>query len=118
MNLRDSVLFVIDSDPRINSRPAEAIRMAAGIAAWKKVRVELYLRGPALLLLGDQAEELVDGDLLGQFFPIIREGGKPVWVQLDSTMLTQLDHAPVRYEAITDQALAVRASQVAYTMRF
>ena len=48
---KPSILFVIDADPRTSGRPAEAIRIAAGVAVWRKVNVSVYLRKAAALIL-------------------------------------------------------------------
>ena len=53
-------LVVIETDPRSSARPAEGIRIAAGIGAWKKTDVTLLLRGPAAYSLQEFADELVD----------------------------------------------------------
>ena len=53
-------LFVITSDPRTSHRPAEAIRIAAGVGAWNKVDVSLYLHGEARRLMDDTPGEWVD----------------------------------------------------------
>jgi hypothetical protein len=69
------VLFVIDSDPRRSGRPAEAVRIAAGIAAWKQAEVSLYFRGEAGRALTDEAESLRDGDTFARYLPVLREAG-------------------------------------------
>ena len=56
-------LVIIETDPRTSARPAEAIRIAAGIGAWKKTDVTLLFRGPvAGYSLQEYADELVDED--------------------------------------------------------
>jgi hypothetical protein len=67
------VLFIIESDPRVSHRPAEAVRIAAGVAVWKQVEMSLYFRGSAALALGENADELVDGDYFRRFLPLLRE---------------------------------------------
>jgi len=67
------VLFIIDSDPRLSHRPAEAVRIAAGIAVWKQVELSLYFRGASQLALTDEAETLVNGDHFTRYLPLLRE---------------------------------------------
>lgn len=74
-------LFVITSDPRTSHRPAEAIRIAAGVAAWKKVQVDVCLMGAAARVLEESVDELVDADHLTRYLPLLRESGGEVFVQ-------------------------------------
>lgn len=74
---RPSVLFLLGSDPRSSARPAEAIRVAAGVAAWKKVDVTVYLRGPAVLALGEWLDELRDEDNYSRYLPFPRGRAAP-----------------------------------------
>ena len=73
--MRARILFIITADPRTSPRPAEAVRTAAGIAAWQQVEVSVYFRGPAALALGEDAEFLADGDQFLHCLPILREAG-------------------------------------------
>ena len=41
--MKPKLLLLVTSDPRTSARPAEAVRIAAGIGAWKKADVTLYL---------------------------------------------------------------------------
>ena len=63
-------LFVIASDPRTSHRPAEAVRIAAGVAAWKKVDVSLYLYGEAARILEDTAGDFVDEEHIERYLPM------------------------------------------------
>jgi hypothetical protein len=64
-------LFVIASDPRTSHRPAEAVRIAAGVAAWKKVDVSLYLHGEAALILDETAGSFVDEEHIERYLPML-----------------------------------------------
>ena len=64
-------LFVIASDPRTSHRPAEAIRIAAGVSAWKKVDVSLYLHGEAARMLDDAAGDFVDEEHIERYLPML-----------------------------------------------
>src|SRR5271166_1671385 len=101
-----SALFFIESDPRRSGRPAEAVRIAAGVGAWRKVEVAVYLRESAALVLGDEAEGLVDGEYYAQYLPILRELGRPVYVQKGAAALDQLGQAALPFEEISDEQLA------------
>ena len=96
------VLFIIDSDPRSSHRPAEAVRIAAGIAVWKQVEVSLYFRGPAQLALTEEAETLVNGDHFTRFLPLLREADAPL----------------LSSEQTTEDELAAWAAKQTTAMRF
>ena len=71
-------LVIIETDPRTSPRPAEAIRIAAGIGAWKKTDVTLLLRGPvAGYSLQEYADELVDEDNFTRYLPLVAEQPRP-----------------------------------------
>ncbi|HKQ38652.1 MAG TPA: hypothetical protein VJ063_11280 [Verrucomicrobiae bacterium] len=72
-------LFVIASDPRTSPRPAEAVRIAAGVATWKKVDVSLYLHGEAARILDDAAGEFVDEEHIERYLPMIDQ--KKIYVK-------------------------------------
>jgi hypothetical protein len=49
--VKKKALIVADSDPRRSAKPAEALRVAAGLAAWPANEITLCLIGPAAELL-------------------------------------------------------------------
>jgi hypothetical protein len=74
-----TLLIRISDDPRRCPRPAEAVRIAAGLGAWKKVRVDLSFEGPALECLSEFPEDLEGGDLLVQYLPAIAKHGGTIY---------------------------------------
>ena len=64
-------LFVIASDPRTSHRPAEAVRIAAGVGAWKKIDVSLYLHGEAMRILDEAAGDFVDEEHVERYLPLV-----------------------------------------------
>lgn len=64
-------LFVIASDPHTSPRPAEAVRIAAGVVTWKKVDVSLYLHGPAKRLMDGAVGDFVDEEHIERYLPMI-----------------------------------------------
>jgi hypothetical protein len=113
-----SALFIIESDPRRDGRPAEAVRIAAGVGAWKKVEVAVYLRGAAVLLLGENAEALVDGENYTRYLPLLRELNRKVCVQQGAAALGQLGQAALPFEEISDAQLAAMAAGRDCVLRF
>lgn len=115
---RPLVLFLVSSDPRETHRPAEAIRVAAGLGAWKKADVRVYLRGPAIRALGEWVDDLKMEDDFTRYLPIIRDWGHPVWVQSGAPEIGELGEATAPYEEISDLELANRCSQATSILRF
>ena len=111
------VLLIVTGDPRLSPRPAEAIRIAAGVGVWQKADITLYLRDAAVLALSESAEEFVDEDHYTRYLPMLGSPGHPVYVQRGAAQLDQLGAAPVRFEEIDDAqlaALAARSDSVAH----
>ena len=116
MNAR--ALFIIESDPRRSGRPAEAVRIAAGVGAWRRVEVSVYLRAAAVLVLGEKAGELVDGDNYAQYLPVLGESSRLVYVQKGAAALGQLGQAALPFEEISDEQLAAMAAASGSVLRF
>ena len=96
-----TTLVIIESDPRKSPRPAEAIRIAAGIGAWKKTDVTLLLRGPvAGYSLQEFADELVDEDNFTRYLPIVAEAPRPIYLEDSFTDTAALEHSPWKYEVV------------------
>ena len=116
--MKPKVLFIITGDPRTSPRPAEAIRIAAGVGAWKKADISVYLRGEAVLALSEFPDELVDEDNFTRYLPIIGDWGRPVYVQAGAPLLSELGEAPLKFEELTDDQLAQLAAQSHNVLRF
>lgn len=115
---RPMLVFVVSSDPRETHRPAEAIRVAAGIGAWKKADVRVYLRGPAIRALGEWVDDLKMEDDYIRYLPIIRDWGHPVWVEAGAPELEELGEATVPFEALDAVELARRCAGATSVLRF
>jgi hypothetical protein len=105
-NLRDAMslpktLVIIETDPRNSARPAEVIRIAAGIGVWKKTDVTLLLRGPvAGYSLQEYADELIDEDNFTRYLPLVAESPRPIYLEDSFTDLKALEGSPWKYEII------------------
>ena len=94
-------LVMVETDPRTSPRPAEAIRIAAGIGVWKKTDVTLLLRGPvAGYSLQEYADELVDEDNFTRYLPLVAESSRPIYVEDSFTDMAALENSPWKYEVI------------------
>jgi hypothetical protein len=113
-----TVLFVITSDPRTSPKPAEAIRIAAGVGAWKKSEVSIYLRGAAILALSEFPDDLVDSDNFARYLPIVGEWRRPVYVQRGVTSLRDIGQTALMFKEINDIELAELLAKSAYVLTF
>jgi hypothetical protein len=75
------MLIVVATDPRESPRAAEAVRMAAGVGAWKQVAIDLYLHGPATHCLSELCEDWREGQLLKEHLPAIVEHGGRIFYE-------------------------------------
>ena len=116
MNRR--ALFIVTSDPRQTGRVAEAVRIAAGVGAWPQVEVTLYLHGDAALALGEDAEDLIDGDNFTRYLPMLAETGRPILVQQGVAVPMNPADAPQLLEFIDDAQLAARVAASHCVLRF
>lgn len=112
------VLFIVNSDPRVSPRTAEAIRIAAGVGAWKKAEVTLVLCQAAVLALSEFPDDLIDEDHFIRYLPIIGEWGRPVLVETGAPLLKELGQTPVPYERIQVSQLATLAAASDCVLRF
>ena len=116
--MNPSALFIITGDPRTSAKPAEAIRIAAGVGTWKKADISVYLRGPAVLALSEYVDEFIDEDNFSRYFPIVAEFGRPIYVQRGAELLGEIGESPLKYEEIDDAQLARLAGDCNYVLRF
>jgi sulfur relay (sulfurtransferase) DsrF/TusC family protein len=114
--MKPMALFVIDVDPRTSGQAVEAIRVAVGVAAWKRVDVAVYLAGPAVLAAAENVDDLVEADDLVRYTPLLRELGRPVYI--DGSFRPALTETSVRIETLDRRGLAELAARSTYLLRF
>src|SRR6476659_5361584 len=73
---RQPVLVVISEDPRVSHRANEAMRIALGVVAGENP-VRVVLTGPAVHLLDEDTDDLVDGDDIAKFRAALKKLGGP-----------------------------------------
>jgi sulfur relay (sulfurtransferase) DsrF/TusC family protein len=81
--MEKDILVLIKSDPEQSHRPVEAIRIALGLLS-SQHRVKLILLGKAPLLLGDEAEDLVDGEELEKYLPPFNDLDQTFYVEKEA----------------------------------
>ena len=116
--MNPKILFIITGDPRISPRPAEAIRIAAGVRVWQKVEVSVYLRDAAVLAVSEEVDEMVDEESFTRYLPMIAEFGRPIYVQQGSAWLQEIGRASQPCEEIDDQKLAALTANSTYVIRW
>ena len=112
------LLIIVTSDPRNSARPAEAIRIAAGVSAARNVKTGVYLHGPAVLALGSGNEDLVDSENFDRYLPLLFETPQRIMVQAGSPFAAGSgpDLGPV--ESIDERRLAAMIGGSASVLRF
>ena len=111
-------LVIIETDPRTSPRPAEAIRIAAGIGAWRKTDVTLLLRGPvAGYSLQEYADELIDEDNFTRYLPLVVEQPRPILLEDTFTDRAALEGSPWPYEVIPAARTAELVREHNYLIR-
>lgn len=116
--MKPRVLFIVSADPRKSPRPAEAVRIAAGVGTWKKTDITIYLHGPAILALGTEAGELIGQEELARYWPILAESGSPICIEKNAAALRDLIEPSVPFKEISTDELAGLAAEQTYVIRF
>ena len=116
--MNSPVLFIVQSDPRQSARPAEAIRIAAGLGAWRKLEVDLYLHGAAVLALGECVEDLVDSDNYTRYWPVLAALGRPIYVEKHVPLPASIAETVARVQTIAREELARLVAQAGCVTRF
>ena len=110
-----NTLVMVETDPRVSARPAEAIRIAAGIGAWRKTNVTLLLRGPAGYSLQEYADELIGEDNFVRYLPMIPP--HPIYLEDTFVDLPALEGSPIAYEKIGAARVAELIATTDYLIR-
>ena len=116
--MKPLALFIVSSDPRVSARPVEAIRVAVGIAAWQKVNVAIYLAGAAVLTIAQETDDLVEADNLERYTPLLRDLGRPVYVESTTPFQRELSEAVVPFQSVSTAELARVAAESSCLLRF
>ena len=112
-----SLLIKISSDPRKSPRPAEAVRIGAGVGAWNKVKVHLLLEGPAVFCLDEFADELQSDELFTQYLPSILQHGGRIMVDQSTPTLQSIKPA-IPFEKLPAAEITAFTASADHTMNF
>jgi xanthosine utilization system XapX-like protein len=112
--MRKKTLIVVDADPLRSHRPAEALRLAAGLAACGTTDVSLYLAGPAIALLGTK-EDLMGEEDVRLAWPVLEESSVAVFADRIPAAGTSVFESVRQLEP---GGLARLAAEMDYSLRF
>lgn len=85
------MLFLVRADPASSGRVAEAVRMAAGIAAWQGTKVSICFGGAARSVLKGPDGSWVDGEQLERCLSMLAELGVTVHALFEDRRESVLD---------------------------
>jgi len=104
------VVVLIKSSPQESHRPVEAIRIALGLLSGEH-KVSLILIDKSLLLLGDEAEDLIDGEELGKYLPPLKELGQTFYVEKEALERTKLADTDFKIKPLSIQEISQLIAQ-------
>jgi hypothetical protein len=107
-------LVIISEDPRVSHRANEAMRIALGVVAGENA-VDIVLAGPAVHLLDEDTDDLVDGDDIVRYRASLKKLGIPFHVEQSAFPAdpgwNADQHAVIPISAEGVAALVARASR-------
>lgn len=103
--MTDPVLILISSDPRENHQAVEGIRIALGLIG-NDFQVKIVLMDHAPLLLGEDNEDLVDGEILLKFLPSFKEMDQNIYIEERSPDIADLSRTEYPIESISMTQIA------------
>ncbi len=86
-----------------SARPAEAVRIASGIGAWKKTEVSYLLLGEAVRVIATDPFDFVDEDNFTRYLPMALEGKRPFYVDSAFADWSALDGTQYPFEKIVKE---------------
>ncbi len=96
------IIFLIRSNPCESHRPAEAIRIAAGLGTGN-ISIKIVLSGEAPRVLSQDEEDLEDMDIIEKFLPIIKDWEIPLYVESGSLAGIDLKRSPYVFRTVDNE---------------
>ena len=93
------IIFLIRSNPCESHKPAEAIRVAAGLGTGNN-SIKIILSGESVRVLSPDEEDLEDMDIIEKFLPIIKDWGIPLYVDRGSLAAIDLKRSPYEFRTV------------------
>ncbi len=101
-----SLLFIVRDDPRTSPRPAEALRIVAGLCAVQQISVRLVLTGAAVRLLSHETGALLEADQVERCRALLVDAGYVVLVSDGSLQEHEIGVPAVPCREVSNEALA------------
>ncbi len=101
-----SVLVLISGDPHASTRPAEAVRIAAGLSTHGRLEVTVCLQGAAVRMLEEDTMHLMDGEYFPRYLPLLGESGREILVVAAGDSPVTFQHATIRTRRVSVAELA------------
>ena len=99
------IIFLIRSNPCESHRPAEAIRIAAGLGTGNN-SIKIILSGESVRVLSPDEEDLEDMDIIEKFLPIIEDWEIPLYVDKDSLSGIDLKKSPYAFRTVDSEGVS------------
>lgn len=108
--MNQSILVLIKGNPLESHRPAEAIRIALGLAS-SDHDVTIVLLNQAPLLLSDDTEDLVDGEILQKYLPTFKELDQTFFVEEKALRKYPIDGSGYAIQGLSYAQISERVKQ-------
>jgi len=108
--MADTILVLVKSNPLESHRPVEAIRIALGLISGEH-SVTVALLNQAPLLLSDDTEDLIDGDILQKYLPTFKELGQTFLVEENAFKTHLPEGSDYTLQAVSFDQIANRVQQ-------
>ena len=82
------------------------------------MEVSVYLRGAAVLILGENRDDFVDADNYERYLPLLAKPDRPIYAQSGSPSLKLMERGPFPSLEISDAELARLAAERSQVIRF
>lgn len=111
------LVIIIRSNPNESNRPAEAIRIAAGLGIGKNP-LKIILSGESPRILSADEDDLMDIDIIEKFLPMIEEWNIPIYVDKITLNNIDLKNSPYKYRTVDKEETSELIAGGHYVMVF
>ncbi|MCC6544258.1 MAG: hypothetical protein IT392_07115 [Nitrospirae bacterium] len=99
------IIFLIRSRPSESHKPAEAIRIAAGLGTGNN-SIKIILSGESVRILSPDEDDLEDIDIIEKFLPIIKDWEIPLYVDSGALAAIDLKSSPYAYRTVDNDEMS------------
>lgn len=105
-----TVLVLIKTDPMKSHRAVEGLRIALGLVSGEHP-VSIVLLDRAALLLSEDADDLVDGDILPKYLPVFKELDQTFFVEEKAFKASALEESDYSIEPVSMERISKLIAQ-------